>query len=200
MWRARYRILRLFIFGGDALLYTEEGRMPWEPKALPLEILDESIRMKKILDVCCGGRTFRRDKNNPLAEYMDIRREEAWFIQARPNFCVDPDFVADFRNIPRDDNSYKLVVFDPPHLKNAGEKSRLRGKYGKLNKDTWTDDLRQGFRECMRVLEPYGTLVFKRNECQVKLHEVLRAIDYTPLFGTRSWRNGTTIRLVFMKI
>jgi hypothetical protein len=33
--------------------------------------------MKKILDVCCGGRTFRRDKNNPLAEYMDIRREEA---------------------------------------------------------------------------------------------------------------------------
>nr|DAJ27366.1 MAG TPA: hypothetical protein [Caudoviricetes sp.] len=28
MWRARYRILRLFIFGGDALLYTEEGRMP----------------------------------------------------------------------------------------------------------------------------------------------------------------------------
>ena len=69
--------------------------------------------MKKILDVCCGGRTFRRDKNNPLAEYMDIRREEAWFIPARPNFEVDPDFVADFRNIPRADNSYKLVVFDP---------------------------------------------------------------------------------------
>ena len=156
--------------------------------------------MKKILDVCCGVRTFRRDKNNPLAEYMDIRREEAWFIQARPNFCVDPDFVADFREIPRADNSYKLVVFDPPHLVHAGEKSWLKGKYGKLNKDTWTADLKQGFRECMRVLEPYGTLVFKRNECQVKLHEVLKAIDYTPLFGTRSWRNGTTIRLVFMKI
>lgn len=156
--------------------------------------------MKKILDVCCGGRTFRRDKENPLAEYMDIRREEAWFIPARPNFCVDPDFVADFRNIPRDDNSYKLVVFDPPHLVHAGEKSRLRGKYGKLNKDTWPVDLKQGFRECMRVLEPYGTLVFKWNENQVKLHEVLKAIDYTPLFGTRSGRNGTTIWLVFMKI
>jgi len=156
--------------------------------------------MKKILDVCCGGRTFRRDKENPLAEYMDIRKEEAWFIPARPNFEVNPDFVADFRNIPRDDNSYKLVVFDPPHLVHAGEKSRLRGKYGKLNKDTWPDDLKQWFRECMRVLEPYGTLVFKRNENQVKLHEVLRAIDYTPLFGTRSGRNGTTIRLVFMKI
>ena len=156
--------------------------------------------MKKILDVCCGGRTFRRDKNNPLAEYMDIRREEAWFIPARPNFVVDPDFVADFRNIPRDDNSYKLVVFDPPHLKNAGEKSRLKGKYGKLTKESWPADLKQGFRECMRVLEPYGTLVFKWNENQVKLHEVLRAIDYTPLFGTRSGRNNSTLRLVFMKI
>ena len=156
--------------------------------------------MKKILDVCCGGRTFRRDKNNPLAEYMDIRREEAWFIPARPNFVVDPDFVADFRDIPRPDNSYKLVVFDPPHLKNAGEKSRLKGKYGRLTKESWPDDLRQGFRECMRVLEPYGTLVFKWNENQVKLHEVLKAIDYQPLFWTRCGRNNDTIRLVFMKI
>lgn len=151
--------------------------------------------------VClCGGRTFRRDKENPLAEYMDIRREEAWFIPARPNFVVDPDFVGDFRDIPRPDNSYKLVVFDPPHLKNAGEKSWLKGKYGRLNKDTCPDDLRQGFRECMRVLELHGTLVFKRNENQVKLTEVLKAIDYEPLFGTRSGRNNDTIRLVFMKI
>ena len=156
--------------------------------------------MKKILDVCCGWRTFRWDKENPLAEYMDIRREEAWFIPARPNFVVDPDFVADFRDIPRPDNSYKLVVFDPPHLVHAGEKSWLKGKYGRLNKDTWTADLKQWFRECMRVLEPYGTLVFKWNENQVKLHEVLRAIDYTPLFWTRSGRNGATIWLVFMKI
>ena len=108
--------------------------------------------------------------------------------------------MADFRNIPRHDNSYKLVVFDPPHLIHAGEKSRLKGKYGRLTKESWPDDLRQGFRECMRVLEPYGTLVFKRNEYQVKLYEVLKSIDYTPLFGTRSGRNGTTIRLVFMKI
>lgn len=56
---------------------------------------------------------------------------------------MDPDFVGDFRDIPRADNSYKLVVFDPPHLKNAGEKSRLRGKYGKLNKDTRAADLKQ---------------------------------------------------------
>ena len=131
---------------------------------------------------------------------MDIRREEAWFIPARPNFVVDPDFVGDFRDIPRPDNSYKLVVFDPPHLKNAGEKSWLKGKYGRLNKDTCPDDLRQGFRECMRVLELHGTLVFKRNENQVKLTGVLKAIDYEPLFGTRSGRNNDTIRLVFMKI
>jgi len=56
---------------------------------------------------------------------------------------VDPDFVADFRDIPRADNSYKLVVFDPPHLKNAGEKSWLKGKYGKLTKESWPTDLKQ---------------------------------------------------------
>jgi hypothetical protein len=56
---------------------------------------------------------------------------------------VDPDFVADFRNIPRPDNSYKLVVFDPPHLVHAGEKSWLKGKYGKLTKEGWPDDLKQ---------------------------------------------------------
>ena len=171
----------------------------WGRASLPW-ILDYVYMMKKILDVCCGWRTFRWDKENPLAEYMDIRTEEAWFIPARPNFEVDPDFVADFRNIPRPDNSYKLVVFDPPHLVHAGEKSWLKGKYGKLTKEGWPDDLKQWFRECMRVLEPYGTLVFKWNENQVKLHEVLRAIDYTPLFWTRSGRNGTTIWLVFMKI
>ena len=51
--------------------------------------------------------------------------------------------------------------------------------------------------ECMRVLRPNGTLIFKWNENQVKLKEVLKAIEpYSPLFGNR---RSQTHWLVFMK-
>lgn len=36
---------------------------------------------------------------------------------------VDPDVVADFTKMPFDDESFYLVVFDPPHLRQAGETS-----------------------------------------------------------------------------
>ena len=31
--------------------------------------------MKKIIDVCCGGRAFWFDKENPDVEFCDIRNE-----------------------------------------------------------------------------------------------------------------------------
>lgn len=58
--------------------------------------------------------------------------------------------------MPFKDNTFQLVVYDPPHLINAGESSWLAKKYGKLNSDTWRQDLKQGFNECMRVLEDKG--------------------------------------------
>jgi len=108
---------------------------------------------------------------------------------------IKPDVIADFRNMPFEDNTFYLVVFDPPHLRYAGEKSWLAKKYGILSED-WKSDIAQGFRECMRVLKPNGTLIFKWNEEQVKLSEVLEAIGQKPLFGNR--RNKTHW-LVFMK-
>jgi hypothetical protein len=45
-------------------------------------------------------------------------------------------------------------------------------------------------------LKPNGTLVFKWNEEQVKLREVLEAIDFKPLFGNR---RSKTHWLVFIK-
>ena len=51
--------------------------------------------------------------------------------------------------------------------------------------------------ECLRVLKPSGTLIFKWNENQVKLREVLKAIEpVSPLFGNR---RAETHWLVFMK-
>lgn len=149
---------------------------------------------KSILDVCCGSRMFWFNKNNDCALFMDNRVLHDVLCDGR-KLDIEPDIIGDFRNIPFDNNSFHMVVFDPPHLKKVGEKSWLAKKYGKLS-DTWRDDLKQGFSECMRVLKPNGTLIFKWNEQQIKLSEILRLIDYEPLFGNQ---RGYTHWLVFMK-
>ena len=152
--------------------------------------------MKTILDACCGSRMFWFDKNHPDVVYMDNRELETVLCDGR-TLNIKPDIVADFRNIPFPDNSFYLVVFDPPHLIRAGENSWLATKYGKLNPDNWRETIRGGFRECIRVLKPNGTLVFKWNEEQVKLKEVLEAVETKPLFGNR---RAKTHWLVFMKL
>src|SRR3546814_15663113 len=80
--------------------------------------------------------------------------------------------MVDFRDLPYADATFRLVAFDPPHLVHAGPRSWLAARYGKLGKD-WREDLRRGFAECFRVLEPEGVLVFKWNETQVALRAVL---------------------------
>ena len=93
---------------------------------------------------------------------------------------------------------FKLVAFDPPHLVRAGPKSWLAAKYGKLGPD-WQEDLRKGFSECLRVLKPHGTLVFKWNETQIKVGEVLKLAPQPPMYGQVSGRGHMTHWLVFMK-
>ena len=151
--------------------------------------------MKYILDACCGSRMFWFDKANEHTTYMDIRELDTRLSDGR-KLEVKPDVLADFRNMPFDNDSFHLVVFDPPHLVQGGDNSWLVQKYGRLDSDLWPFDIRQGFDECMRVLKPYGTLIFKWNEEQVKLREVLDAIGYKPLFGDK---RAKTHWLVFMK-
>lgn len=151
---------------------------------------------KPILDACCGSRMFWFDRKNPLAVFMDIRNEEHTLCDGR-KLEVHPDIEADFTGMPFPDKSFKLVVFDPPHLKRLGEKSWMYKKYGKLPKD-WQQVIRKGFDECMRVLDDYGTLVFKWNEDQIKAREVIEAVGKEPLFGHPT--KGKTIWMVFMKI
>lgn len=149
---------------------------------------------KRILDACCGSRMFWFDKEHEDALYMDNRQLTTTLNDGR-TLNVNPDVIADFRNMPFDDEAFYLVVFDPPHLIKAGENSWLAQKYGKLD-DLWPIDIKQGFNECMRVLKPNGTLIFKWNEDQIKLSEILNVIDYKPLFGNR---RSKTHWLVFMK-
>lgn len=151
--------------------------------------------MKPIIDVCCGSRMFWFDRKNPKVVFMDNRTVEQTLCDGR-KLEIKPDVVGDFRHIPYQDNTFYLVVFDPPHLVRAGKKSWIAAKYGKLGPD-WRDDLKAGFDECLRVLKPYGTLVFKWNETQVKLSEILHIFGVRPLFGHK---RGKTHFLVFMKL
>ena len=105
----------------------------------------------------------------------------------------------DFRALPYADGTFKLVAFDPPHLVRAGAKSWLAAKYGTLGQD-WRDDLRKGFTECFRVLKEDGVLVFKWNETQIKLSEVLALTPHKPLFGNTAGKKNGTHWMVFMKL
>lgn len=149
---------------------------------------------KIILDACCGSRMFWFNKKNPKTVFMDNRTVHDILSDGR-HLDIEPDIMGDFRDIPFPDNSFYMVVFDPPHLLRAGDKSWLAAKYGKLSA-TWREDLKQGFSECMRVLKPHGSLIFKWNEEQVKLSEILSVIGYEPLFGNKK---GRTHWLVFLK-
>ncbi len=157
----------------------------------------------RILDACCGGKMFWWDKQNPDVTFLD-QRQGTFDLGTYPTkqglvprtITVSPDVIGDFRNLPFEDESFHMVVFDPPHLLHAGDNSRLAIKYGRLNRETWQHDLGCGFSECMRVLKPNGTLIFKWNTEQIKLSDVLDTTEFKPLFGDK---RAKTRWLVFMK-
>lgn len=73
-------------------------------------------------------------------------------------------------------------------------------KYGRLSPDTWKEDLGKGFSECMRVLKPNGTLIFKWNETDIPVKDVLSAFgNAKPLYGHKSGKMSKTHWLAFMK-
>lgn len=112
---------------------------------------------------------------------------------------VIPDRVHDFRAMDYEDETFQMVVFDPPHLF-VGENSYMATCYGGLNKETWRDDLTRGFSECFRVLKIGGFLIFKWNESDVPLREILALTPYKPMFGHPSGKAQATHWVCFMKL
>lgn len=137
---------------------------------------------------------FWFNKENKETIYMDNRTEDTRLCDSR-KLIVKPDIIADFRNMPFEDESFYLVVFDHPHLMRVGDKSFLKLKYGRLN-STWKDDIEQGLSECWRVLKQNGTMVFKWNEEQISLPMIKDLLPCEPIIGQR---RGKTIWLVFFK-
>lgn len=169
--------------------------------------------MKKILDATCGGRTIwdPTNKKNPHCLYIDIRQElDPAFARAPHHrtaiFNVDPDEIQDFRNLPYPDNSFKLIVWDPPHITKKDGQKRLTGiitkRYGALNAETWRNDLKRGFNELWRVLDDDGVLIFKFHDGSISHEDVLNLFHTRPLFGTTTAKkNHNTCRwFTFMKL
>jgi 23S rRNA G2069 N7-methylase RlmK/C1962 C5-methylase RlmI len=152
---------------------------------------------QRVLDATCGGRMMWFDKNHKDVVYMDQRVVEKGAITQQPNFCVKPDVVSSFTDMPFPDNTFHLVVFDPPHIEQLGE-GIMTVKYGALRGD-WRKDLLDGFNECMRVLKSNGTLVFKWGEASVSIREVIDLFGVQPLFGHTTAKSGKTKWVTYIK-
>lgn len=162
----------------------------------------ENYKNKPILDACCGGKMFYFDKNDPRVLFQDIRSFKDKDIYKGRTFSVEPDVVADFTSMPYPDNTFRMVVFDPPHLKyNSGKETKgwQVEKYGWLPRGQWREVLTKGFSECFRVLEPGGFLIFKWNETDIKVSEILKLTPEKPIFGHISGKRANTHWICFVK-
>jgi len=155
-----------------------------------------------VLDACCATRAFWYDRADGRALFIDKRREVHVIDKGTPGtkgrspIVVAPDMVADFTDMPFPDESFHLVVFDPPHVQRKQALGAVTQRYGHLTGD-WRAMLKAGFAECFRVLKGNGVLVFKWGESQFKVAEILALAPARPLFGHKT--SKTTHWAVFIK-
>lgn len=161
------------------------------------EGISRQAPQKEILDMTAGSRSMHFNKENPQVLFNDLRKESLELCDSR-NLEINPDTQYDFRNLPFEDKKFSLVIFDPPHLIRAGENSWVKAKYGKLDPNTWQDDIKQGFSEGWRVLKENGTLIFKWSTGQIPTRKVLSLFPEAPICGGKRGKNG--IFLVFFKL
>ena len=122
-----------------------------------------------VLDPACGGRMFWFDKVDSRVLFGDVR-DESWELCDGRRFDVKPDMLMDYRDLPFPDETFRMVVLDPPHLRNAGETSYMAQKYGCLDQET-----------------------------QIPVSQILKLTTYKPLFGNKQPNRTGTHWIVFMK-
>lgn len=162
--------------------------------------------MKKlVLDACCGGRMFWFDRQNSRTLFQD-NRDEVRIVdvgtaatKGRSPKITHPDVLTSFTDMPYPDDTFWHVIFDPPHLCKKRDSGVFTATYGVLDPSSWKEDLSRGFAECFRVLKTNGTLIFKWNEIQVPLKDVLSLTPMKPLYGHRSGKKAQTHWVAFIK-
>jgi hypothetical protein len=126
----------------------------------------------KIIDLSAGNRAVWFNKAHPECLYIDIRQE------------VEPDLVADSRELPDGVGSdYDLIVFDPPHM-NFGRLSNMRRVYGYHTQAQILDIIQGTSREAHRIAKHEGLMAFKWNDHDTALMDILKLMpEWEPLFG-----------------
>lgn len=145
----------------------------------------------KILDACCGGKMFWYEKNLEFVDFQDNRELQTELCDGR-KFSVKPDFIGDVTKMDIPDESYDMVVLDPPHLKRGGDNAWIVLKYGKLPSE-WLLWIERAFKECFRVLKNNGVLIFKWNDEQIPFAEVVKLSPYKPIFGDKRAKTRWTV-------
>lgn len=146
---------------------------------------------------------FWFDREDERSVFMDQRRELCELKDCSSaggvrTLRVQPMVQGDFRCLPFRNSTFSLVVFDPPHLSRNGHTGWMAKKYGTLDRATWKADLRRGFLECFRVCRALGTVIFKWNENEILVRDVVKLACRRPLVGTRYGRHYESIWLVFL--
>src|SRR5690554_5638380 len=131
-----------------------------------------------VLDAGCGRGSWLYPDASVLR--VDIRSE------------VCPDLVADVRELPLTDQSFDLVLWDPPHL-NTGRESVFAAEYGHWTQADIYTLLSEGSRELARIAKPTCSLVLKWGGKDVPLRKVIQRMPlWRPLVGTRALRKATS--------
>jgi len=161
----------------------------------------DNATLPPVLDACCGSRAMWFDRADSRAIYVDRRSETVTEILPGRNqeVVIAPDQLADFTDLPFPNNTFSLVVMDPPHVQREAMLGNITKRYGCLNGD-WRGMLRDGFSECFRVLRPEGVLIFKWSSVQFPLKDILPLAEpHKPLFGHPSGKRMNTHWVAFMK-
>ncbi len=141
-----------------------------------------------MLDATCGGRMLWVDKNHPNAVYVDRRivPKGTTVANVGNNWEVKPDVCASFTALPFKDESFDIVLFDPPHIfgNKITETSITQTRYSILPSVGWERVLRAGFSECWRVARvalhfkwscPHGGRALKKIELLFPAKPLYRA-------------------------
>lgn len=163
----------------------------------------DNLAKKIVFDPCCGGKMMWFDKKDSRVVFADQRRETMHIDHLpsqtnRKPKVINPDIIHDFTKMEIADDSFYHVVFDPPHVRGISGKSVTGFSYGSLDKKTWKEDLTKGFQECFRILKPYGTLIFKWNETDIPLRQILALTNKKPLYGHKSGKKAQTHWVAFL--